>query len=444
MARGSVTEASIARPGRDALTGLADRAQFQAYLDRGLAQAIAAGHELALIVLDIDRFTRINHTFGQRRGDALLVAVARRVSAVLGRDDFLARLDGDEFAVVACFPGDARAAALTLAERILATFGEGLAIDGHIPRAEATIGVACAPTDAGTPEDLLRFAGIALYAGKKAGRNRIGIFNEQLRRDLESCWIIDERLRDAVEGKEIDVRYQPILNLRTGNVAGVEALARWWHPLMGDVPPDQFIRIAEESHLIRELDRQVLTRACDETRAWIRDGAIEFFSVNLSPLQVRGGDDSSGVLATLATTGTDPGTLVLEVTERLMLLDSPEVRHGLEALRAKGIRLALDDFGSGFSNLSYLNRFPIDRIKIDRSLVVDIEDQDFARIIVQSVTDLAHRLGLLVIVEGVETVAQRQILSAMGCDYAQGFWFSRALPVAEMDALLRGPPIAIP
>ena len=247
---------------------------------------------------------------------------------------------------------------------------------------------------------------------------------------------MEERLRHAVEQEEIDVFYQPILDLRSGRIAGVEALARWNHPATGPVPPEQFIQIAEENQLIRDLGRQVLLRACADTQPWIDDCKLEFFSVNLSPIQVQDGCAVASILGAIAEIGIDPGTLVLEVTERLMLLDSPDIRQSLDALRKKGIRLALDDFGAGFSNLAYLNRFPIDRIKIDRSLVTGIEQDGFARIIVQSVCDLAHRLGLQVIAEGVETLAQRKILARIGCDYAQGFWFSEAIGADDMHNLL--------
>ena len=420
----------------DVLTGLPDRIRFHSHLRQSLAECDENGASLALIVFDIDRFKQFNHVFGYHRGDAMLVAVAHAIGGILPTSDFLARLDGDEFGVVARFAGDAERGAMTLARKISARFAEGFAIGDRLLKAEVTLGIAIAPSHANSAPNLHRFADLGLHAGKIAGGNQISVFNEQIRFDFESRWTMEERLRTAIETEQIDVFYQPILDLRTGAIVGVEALARWHHATLGAIPPDEFIRIAEDNQLIRELDRQVLVRACQQTRSWIKDGKIEFFSVNLSPIQMLSDRSEWGVLTTLAELAIDPRTLVLEVTERLMLLDSPDVRSGLETLRAKGVRLALDDFGAGFSNLSYLNRFPIDRIKIDRSLVCDIEHQNFARIIVDSVTELAHRLGLQVIVEGVETMAQREVLAELGCDFAQGFWFSHALPAPDMDALL--------
>jgi diguanylate cyclase (GGDEF)-like protein len=427
--------ASLAE-GRDGLTGLSDRSQFQLRLERDLAEAALAGEEIALIVFDIDRFKQINNSLGCENGDLLLKAVVRRVARILRRSDFFARLGGDEFAVIARFPEPARRAGYNLAESILAVFSQGFSIDGRAVRARATIGVALAPGQAGTATELRRLADLALDSGKTLGGNRICLFEEQMRVVSESRWMMEEQLRAAIDARDIDVCYQPIVDLRTGRIAGVEALARWRHPVMGSVPAEQFIRIAEENQMIGELDRQVLARACGDTQRWIGDGSIDFFSVNLSPPQAGNPDDAAELLATLADKAVDPRALVLEITERLMLPDSPGALRGLETLRAQGVRLALDDFGAGFSNLSYLNRFPIDRIKIDRDLTADIADRDFAAIIVQSVTDLAHRLGLLVIVEGIETAEQLRIITRMGCDYAQGFWFGHALPAAEMGALL--------
>jgi diguanylate cyclase (GGDEF)-like protein len=418
----------------DTLTGLPNRARFLTHLDRSLQDAARGGHHVALLVFDIDRFKQFNDTFGHSCGDSLLIAVARRVERGLKGGDLLARLGSDEFAVVTVLADLAGAEALAV--RILELFNAPFEIDGRILHVSVTIGVAFAPEHAATAPDLQRFADLGLYAGKIAGRKRISVFSNAIRQEFETRWLMEERLRAAIDSQAIGVCYQPILNLRTGRIAGVEALARWQHPIMGAVPPDQFIQVAEENQLIRELGRQVLARACAETRPWLREGGIEFFSVNLSPIQMQDGHAVSSVIAALDDLSVDPRSLVLEVTERLMLLDSPEVRRSLDALRNRGVCLALDDFGAGFSNLSYLSRFPIDRIKIDRSLVMGIETENFSRIIVQSVTDLAHRLGLQVIVEGVETVEQRDILSRIGCDYAQGYWFSHPLPAAEFERLL--------
>ena len=351
---------------QDTLTGLANRAKFAGHLERSLAAAAKSGCQVALLVFDIDRFKQFNDTFGHPCGDALLVAVAARVNALMREGDLFARLGGDEFAIIATFATDAENGARSLARRAHSCFSRSFEVDGHILHATATIGVALAPGHARTSCDLQRFADLALYAGKLAGRDRVSIFSDRVREAFEARWLMEERLRHAVEQEEIDVFYQPILDLRSGRIAGVEALARWNHPATGPVPPEQFIQIAEENQLIRDLGRQVLLRACADTQPWIDDCKLEFFSVNLSPIQVQDGCAVASILGAIAEIGIDPGTLVLEVTERLMLLDSPDIRQSLDALRKKGIRLALDDFGAGFSNLAYLNRFPIDRIKIDR------------------------------------------------------------------------------
>lgn len=421
---------------QDTLTGLANRAKFAGHLDRALTAAARSGSQVAMLVFDIDRFKQFNDTFGHPCGDALLVAVAARVNGLMRERDLLARLGGDEFAIVATFSDDAQNGARSLARRVLSCFNRNFEVDGRILHANATLGVALAPDHAKTSCDLQRFADLALYAGKLAGRKRVSMFNDRIREDFEARWLMEERLRSAVEEERIGVFYQPILDLRTGRIAGVEALARWNHPVTGPVPPDQFIQIAEENQLIRDLGRQVLVRACADTQPWIDARKIDFFSVNLSPVQVQDGCAVAGILSAIGDMAIDPSTLVLEVTERLMLLDSPDVRQSLDALRTRGIRLAIDDFGAGFSNLAYLNRFPIDRIKVDRCLVTGIENDGFARIIMQSVCDLAHRLGLQVIAEGVETPVQRKILARLGCDYAQGYWFSEAIPADELENLL--------
>jgi len=422
---------------QDALTGLANRSCFLSHLERSINEARNVGQQVALLLFDIDRFKQFNDTFGHPCGDTLLIAVAERVGKLLRQQDLFARFGGDEFAIIARFPHGGPEGAHALAQRILAVFRQNFEIGGRALQVNATIGVAFSPNDTISPGDLQRYADLALHAGKISGRNRISLFSDNIRQDLESRWLMEERLRAAIEARDITVYYQPILHLRSGRIAGVEALARWRHSIMGAVPPDQFIQIAEENQLIRELGRQVMAQACTETKEWLRKGDIDFFSVNLSPIQVQDGHEVANVLLALEEMAVDPNTLVLEVTERLMLLDSPEVQRSLRTLQAQGIRLALDDFGAGFSNLSYLNRFPIDRIKIDRSLVTGIETDSFARIIVQSVTDLAHRLGLQVIVEGVETLSQRDILARIGCDYAQGYWFSHPLPANQLQILLR-------
>ncbi len=427
---------AVALAERDLLTGVANRRRLQACLDAAVADCADGETQAALLVVDLDRFKQVNDRFGHAAGDALLIEMAERLSRVCGEAGLVARLGGDEFAVLLQGHGDGLASGRRWAERILRAAEAPLSEKAHHSQPSCSIGFAATPGQATTSADLLRYADLALYSAKAAGRGRYAAFDPSMVSDLEERVALEQDLRDALETGGITVWFQPIVDAQSGRIVAAEALARWPHPTRGMIPPDRFIAIAEERGLIVEVGKQVLAATCSQARPMLRDGLLRRVSVNFSPLQLQDAEIVGFVRDTVRRNGIAPAQLLIEVTESVMLTDHPAVRQTIEALRAEGIGLALDDFGAGYSNLSYLTQLKVDVLKIDRSFVAELETEFATGAMIRNITALAHELGVTVVVEGVETARQRELIVSYGCDFIQGYLFSKPLPVTALSALL--------
>jgi diguanylate cyclase (GGDEF)-like protein len=413
----------------DALTGLPNRALFSDRLEHALTRATRRGVLVAVLFLDLDRFKVVNDSLGHDVGDQLLAAVADLLRSCVRSGDTVARLGGDEFTVLLedlATPADAS----HVAERIMAAMQAPFQLAGHEVCVSASLGIALSAGKASTPEDLLRDADAALYRAKARGRGRCELFDAPMRAQAMARLEIETGLR---------VHYQPMVELGTGRVAGVEALARWQHPTRGFVPPSDFIALAEESSLILPLSRWVLFESCRQASEWHRrypNRPPLTVSVNLSVRQFQHPALVDEVAEALRETALPPGCLSLEITESMMMEAAEATSVILRDLKALGVRLAIDDFGTGYSSLGYLKRFPVDTLKIDRTFVAGLGQDPEDTAIVHAVIRLAHTLGLAVTAEGVETAAQRDDLRATGCELGQGYYFAKPLPPESLEALL--------
>ena len=409
----------------DPLTGLPNRLLLQDRLKQALARARRANDSVAVMLVDLDNFKSINDTLGHLRGDELIRLVAARLQGLVRESDTVARLGGDEFAIVQT---DLRAAAgaAVLAGKTVAALREPFDLNGRQPLVGASIGIALFPQDGDAPEALFKHADIALYRAKAEGRNRFAFFKPEMNVEVLARRSMEEGLLRALANDEIIVFYQPQFDIRTRDLVGVEALARWRHPQGGLVLPGAFIPVAEATGLIQPIGEWILRQACRDAHAWRKAGAPVRVGVNLSPSQIRQRELAEQIPDILAELGLDPGALELEITESLFL--SPADTSHLAALAERGIHFAIDDFGIGYSSLAYLNRFPFDRIKIDRSFIAEIGVSDHAETIIRTIVQLGHNLGKLVLAEGVETEAQLAFLRHAECDQVQGFLLGRPQP----------------
>jgi len=428
----------------DPLTNLPNRALFLDRLRHALRRATRRkDYAFAVLFLDIDRFKVVNDSLGHMAGDRLLVMVARRLELSLRPGDSVARLGGDEFTVLLDDIKDI-SDATHVAERIQKELSAPFDVGGQELFTSSSIGIACSSTGYQRPEDVLRDADTAMYRAKAHGRARHALFDTAMHAHVLRQLQLEAELRRAVERDEMFVQYQPIVALNGGHVSGVEALARWRSTERGLVEPSEFIPVAEETGLIQPLGRWVLREACREANEWRTRGELESpcaLSVNLSSKQLSQPDLAAIIAEVLADTELPAELLQLEITESA-ILDHPQAAAAtLERLKQLGVRLSIDDFGTGYSSLSYLQRFPIDALKIDRSFVqhLGVEraiDGDDARI-VRAIVMIGRNLGKQVIAEGVETAGQLQLLREVGCDFAQGYFFSRPLDGAACRNLLR-------
>ncbi len=423
----------------DELTGLPNRVLGQYQLQQALATARRHQQGLAVVYLDLDRFKYVNDTHGHVAGDQLLQELARRMAGLLRAEDSLCRLAADEFMLVlpGLTPGEVVAAVAPVCERLLASLAVPFEIAGRQIHASFSIGVAVYPEDSAEGEALMRYADTALFEAKRAGRQTYRFFEARMNDELTRFLETRDALRLALERQEFVLHYQPQLGLRTGRVVGVEALLRWQRPDVGLVPPGVFIGVAEESGLIVPIGRWVLMEACRQAAAWRAAGWPDLvMAVNLSAVQFRQGQVMADVSQALAESGLDPQGLELELTESLLLQGEEAVLAALAQWKARGIHLAIDDFGTGYSSLAYLKRFPVDKIKIDRSFVVNLRDNQGDRAIVGAMIQIARSLNLKTIAEGVEEAAIAGLLRKMGCDEVQGYLYARPLAVADLDAWL--------
>jgi diguanylate cyclase (GGDEF)-like protein len=409
----------------DVLTGLPNRLLLQDRLEQALARARRAQERVDVMLVDLDNFKTVNDTLGHLSGDELIRLVAARLRGLVRDSDTVARLGGDEFAIVQT---NIRAAAdaAVLADKITTALREPFEVNGGQPLVGASIGIALFPLDGDSPEVLFKHADIALYRAKGDGRNRFAFFEAEMNLEVLARRSMEEGLLRALADDELTVFYQPQFDLVSGDVIGVEALARWRHPDGGLVLPGAFIPVVKVTGLIQPIGEWILRQACADARAWRQAGAPVRVGVNLSPSQIRQRELAEQIPELLAELGLEPADLELEITEGLFV--SPGETAHLTELADRGIRFAIDDFGTGYSSLAYLNRFPFDRIKIDRSFIAEVGISEHAETIIRTIVQLGHNLGKLVLAEGVETEAQLAFLRAVGCDQAQGFLLGRPKP----------------
>ena len=429
----------------DSLTGLPNRRLLLDRLQHALASSSRSAVEGALLFMDLDNFKTLNDTLGHAKGDLLLQQVAKRVASCLREGDTVARFGGDEFVVMlenlGANSNDAANQAEVVGEKILLVMEEPFDLNGQQHRIGASIGVTLFAGHRNTVEDLLKRADLAMYQAKAAGRNALRFFEPEMQRVVAARAALEDEMRNGLKHGEFRVFYQAQVESAQG-VVGVEALVRWQHPRRGLVAPIEFIPLAEETGLILPLGNWVLHTACAQLATWQDNAALAHLTVavNVSAHQFKQKDYVAEVLAVLKRTGADPCKLKLELTESLLLHDVEDVIAKMVELRSHGVGFALDDFGTGYSSLAYLKRLPLDRLKIDRSFVSEVLNDNNDAVIVRTIVALAGNLGLSVIAEGVETGGQAEFLAANGCHACQGYLFGRPVPLAELEvALLQAP-----
>jgi diguanylate cyclase (GGDEF)-like protein len=415
----------------DALTDLPNRVLFRERLEQAL-KAMQPGEQLAVLYIDIDEFKSVNDALGHPIGDELLKVVATRLRDCIKTGDVAARLGGDEFAVIQTGIKN-RSETTELLDEIHAAIRQPFECAGHLITTDASIGIALAPGDGTDLDRLLRNADLALYGAKGDGRRTHRFFEAGMDERARARRRLELELRQALSDGGLEVYYQPVVNLKDGKVSSCEALLRWRHPVHGMISPAEFIPVAEETGLIDQLGLWVLNTACAEARQWPEHVRI---AVNVSPVQFRTRTLALNVAAALAASGLSAGRLELEITEAVLIRDDEAALAALHQLRNLGVRIALDDFGTGYSSLSYLQRFPFDKIKIDRAFIRDLASSGASSSIVQAVVSIAAASDMTTTAEGVETEQQRNLLYILGCTEMQGYLFSPAIPTADIRHLL--------
>ena len=427
----------------DALTGLPNRLLVQDRFVQAMAQAERKGNRVALVYMDLDNFKTINDTLGHAAGDELLKEVARRLRESVRDSDTISRQGGDEFLILLGDLPDTDIVS-TILLKIMDRLQEPLRLDAMELSASASIGVAIGPQDGSDFETLRKKADLAMYRSKETGRNTSHFFDPTMDARASEHLLMRNGLRHALERQEFLLHYQPQIDLASGALVGVEALIRWQHPELGLVSPARFISVAEDSGLIVPIGDWVLREACLQAMRWQQAGLPPLtLSVNLSAIQFKRGNVEQSVARALATSGLSPERLELELTESILIQNMESVLSSVRQLKQRGVKFAIDDFGTGYSSLSYLKRLDIDRLKIDQSFVRDLASDPDDAAIVRAIIQMAHSLNLRTIAEGVETEAIRDQLQAFGCDMAQGYLYSRPVPVPEIERLLAQAPISL-
>ena len=421
----------------DALTGLPNRLLLDDRLTQAAAHTDRNGQSFALAMFDLDRFKMVNDSLGHRAGDELLKEVARRLDSVARSTDTVARVGGDEFVILLDHIGDCDTAE-QIARRAVEALQAPINLAGVDIRTSASIGIALYPRDAKSVEALLANADAAMYCAKQRGRNNIQCFAQGMNSVTQERVKLESALHAALELQQFELHYQPKVDTTTGAIRGAEALVRWRHPERGLVFPGEFIPMAEECGLIESIGAWVLREACREARTWQCDGSPPMrVAVNLSAFQFRDGNLLQMIREALREADLDPRCLEVEITESALMSDPEQSVGILEQLSRMGVVVSVDDFGTGYSSMSYLRRFPIDKLKIDRGFISEVLSCPDDLSIVTAIISLAHSLHLKVVAEGVETPEQRELLKSLGCDQYQGYCFSPAVPSEKFTVLLR-------
>jgi diguanylate cyclase len=421
----------------DALTGLPNRVLMDDRLSQAVVQAERHGETFAIVLLDLDRFKLVNDSLGHRAGDELLKEVARRLKSVVRTVDTVARLGGDEFVLIVS-PGGEQDSAQHVAQRIIDAMRVPVRVADVEVHTSPSIGIALYPQDGTNIELLLARADAAMYCAKQRGRNNFQCFTPDMTTATQEKVRLETDLHVALEHNQFVLHYQPKVNTKTGIVHGAEALLRWRHPVRGEIQPGEFIHIAEESGLIGAIGTWVMNEACRQARAWQLDGLPSMrIAVNLSASQFRQGDIVAMIRSALERADLEPRFLEVELTESAVMTDPEESIAILERLSEMGVLVSVDDFGTGYSSMSYLRRFPIDKLKIDRGFISQVTSRPEEASIVRAIISLAHSLKLKVVAEGVESTEQLDFLKRLGCDQYQGYHFSRALPSSQFEELIR-------
>ncbi|HXS51673.1 MAG TPA: EAL domain-containing protein [Usitatibacter sp.] len=415
----------------DALTGLPNRALFNEALVHAIGQAERHHRSLALFFLDMDRFKNINDTLGHSVGDRVLLEVGRRLGAAVRASDMVARLGGDEFVLLVEDFAETRDLA-DIAGKILGAFEPSFTVEKQELALSASIGICTFPEDGHDAQTLLSNADIAMYRAKEQGRNRHCFYSAELNKLSQERLALEAALKHALDRDEIEIHYQPKIEFGGGRVTGVEALIRWRHPQLGLLLPDRFVPLAEETGLIVPIGYWTLRKVCERLRRWREQGLALSIAVNLSASQFHQAELVKELAAILWSTGAPAQHLELEITETMVMKDPDRAVGVMEQLRAMGVRLSIDDFGTGHSSLGYLKRFPIDRLKVDRSFVRELPHNGDDAAITRAVIALAHSLKMTVVAEGVEDEQQFELLREQGCDEFQGYFCRPPLPEAEL------------
>jgi diguanylate cyclase (GGDEF)-like protein len=420
----------------DSLTQLPNRANFTEHLSAAITRDRRNEGHTALLFIDLDRFKTINDTLGHDLGDELIKQVANRISEATRETDVVSRLGGDEFTVMLTNVTDEIHASL-IAKDILARLAQSFMLNAHEVYSSASIGITMSPADGCDVNTLLKNADMAMYEAKGQGRNTFRFFTSEMTDRARKFLEVDKDMRMALSQNELEVHFQPIYSMREQKLLGVEALLRWQHPQRGLVLPSDFISVAEETGLIEEIGMWVMQRACSEAREWLKlNPDPEFYlAVNVSMRQFKGGFDKPQLQRLLHKTGFPADRLLLEITETVLMDDDARTNEVLTEFRDMGVRLAVDDFGTGFSALSYLRKFPVSTLKIDRSFISDINLSSSHRNLVEAIIAMAHGLDLKTVAEGVENAEQAELLTQLNCDMVQGFHYSRAVPASEIKKL---------
>jgi diguanylate cyclase (GGDEF)-like protein len=422
----------------DALTGLPNRTLLQDRLSKALASARRRKDKVALLFLDLDRFKDINDSLGHSVGDLLLQEVSERLKKWAREQDTVARVGGDEFVIVLTAAKDGTDAAVA-AERLIHAMTAEFVVQGRSLSISCSLGISVFPEHGADGETLIKNADAAMYCAKESGRNNFRFFTDDMNAQAVERLTLENGLRLALEKKELFLMYQPQMNIATGKIIGLEALLRWQHPKLGLVPPDKFIRIAENCGLIVPIGEWVLRTACSQSRKWQDEGLPAVpVAVNVSAIQFRQEGFCELIRRVLNETGLGPQYLELELTESLLLANADVTLSVIQELKAMGLTLAIDDFGTGYSSFNYLRQFGVSKLKIDRSFIRDVAVNPDDAAITTAIISMAKSLNLKVIAEGVEDEAQMSFLRARQCDEIQGYYFSKPLAVDEVADKLRG------